>query len=268
MPAKKVMVTGVWGLIGGEIYRHLQKTPERYEAYGLSRRPQPSERVRPDRVLEIPEGKFVHSDLSDLNQVTRALQGTDVVVHMAADPSGERGWESVLHSNIIGTYNIFEGSRLAGVKRVICASSVQVSSGYRKEEPYSRVTKSPGQGLPPDVAPVSHTWPTRPTNIYACSKIWGEALARAYSDTHGLSCICLRIGWVLAEDRPPRPESNDIWCSQRDIVQLAQRCIDARDSLRFDIFYGMSDNRGRWVDISHARDAVGYVPRDRAEDQG
>ena len=44
-----------------------------------------------------------------------------------------------------------------------------------------------------------------------------------------------------------------------------QRCVDAPESLRFDIFYAMSDNAKRWVDIEHAREVVGFVPDDGAE---
>ena len=47
---------------------------------------------------------------------------------------------------------------------------------------------------------------------------------------------------------------------------MVERCIDAPDDLRFDIFYAVSNNRYRWVDIEHAREVVGYVPQDRAED--
>lgn len=54
--------------------------------------------------------------------------------------------------------------------------------------------------------------------------------------------------------------------SQRDIVQIIERCINANDSLRFEIFYGMSNNDLRWVDTENARRKVGYVPQDRAED--
>ena len=107
---------------------------------------------------------------------------------------------------------------------------------------------------------------TRPENIYGCSKVWSEALARVYSGSQGMSCIALRIRWVLAEDRPPYLQARDVWCSQRDIAQLVERCINAPDSLRFDLFYGMSDNRYSWVDIDHPRQVVGYEPQDRAED--
>lgn len=82
-----------------------------------------------------------------------------------------------------------------------------------------------------------------------------------------MSCLCIRIGWVVAEDRPPRSTAEDIWCSQRDIVSLTECCVNAPESVRFDIFYGMSDNRWRWVDLAHAREVVGYVPQDRGEDR-
>ena len=264
MAQKKVMITGVYGLIAGAIYNHLTQFPNQYDVYGLARRRQDSDRVAPERVLNIPDDKFKLDDLSDLDNVIEAFSGLDVVVHMAADPSGQAGWESVLKSNLIGGYNAFEACRQAGVKRIIFASSIQVSSGYRQEEPYSKVARGEYDGEKPIV---EHTMPTRPMNIYASSKVWGEALARTYADAHGLSCLCIRIGWVVKEDRPPRLEAGDIWCSQRDIVSLSRCCIDASDEVQFDIFYGMSDNANRWVDIAHARRVVGYVPQDQAEDR-
>ena len=43
--------------------------------------------------------------------------------------------------------------------------------------------------------------------------------------------------------------------------------IQAPPELRFDIFYAVSNNRLCWVDIEHAREVLGYVPRDRAEER-
>jgi nucleoside-diphosphate-sugar epimerase len=107
---------------------------------------------------------------------------------------------------------------------------------------------------------------TRPLNIYASSKVWGEGLAHTYAFRHGMSCLCLRIGWVVAEDRPPVPRAISEWCSQRDIAQLVRLCVEAPDSLRFDTFYGLSHNKFGWVDIDHARQVLGYEPEDSAED--
>ena len=113
---------------------------------------------------------------------------------------------------------------------------------------------------------MSHEWPTRTRNLYASSKVWGEALARCYSDVHGLSCICIRIGWVVGEDRPPKPNAAYVWCSQRDMARLTACCLNAPETVRFDIFFGTSRNKLLWVDTDHAREVVGYEPLDNAED--
>ena len=264
---KKVLVTGVFGLIGGAIYRRLTEAPERYEAYALARRRGPSRRAADDRTPRIATERFILSDLSDLDQLTVAFSGMDVVVHMAADPDPGGRWESILNSNVIGAYNVFEASRLAAVKRVIFASSGQATLGYQADEPYRAISQGCYEDVPDPIPLVTHRHPVRPINVYGCSKVWGEALARVYADVHGLSCICLRIGWVVAEDRPPNPTARAVWCSQRDIVQLVERGIDAPESVRFDVLYGTSEDRYRWMDIERARQVVGYVPRDRAEDR-
>jgi nucleoside-diphosphate-sugar epimerase len=98
--------------------------------------------------------------------------------------------------------------------------------------------------------------------------VWGEALGRVYADVHGLSVICLRIGWVNEEDRPHTyPWARAGWCSQRDVAQLVERSIQAPDKVRFDIFYAMSGSKWNWVDIDHARKVIGYIPRDNAEER-
>jgi nucleoside-diphosphate-sugar epimerase len=265
MPTK-VLVTGVYGLIAGAVYNHFCAQPETYETYALARRRHPSVRVPTGWSLDVPEERFFQSDLSDLDEVVRAVQGMDVVVHLAAEPSPKAGWEKILASNIIGSYNVFEACRLAGVKRVIYASSIMVSFGYREIEPYQAITEGRYADVPTPVPIITNQVPPRPRDIYASSKVFGESLAQTYAHRHGLSCLCIRIGWVVGEDRPPTPEAQAIWCSQRDIVQLVERCVNAPDSLRFDIFYGVSDNRWRWVDIEHARQVLGYTPQDRGED--
>jgi nucleoside-diphosphate-sugar epimerase len=196
------------------------------------------------------------------------VEGIDVIVHMAADPNGNAPWENVLNSNIIGAYHLFEASRLAGVRRVIFASTNMVVFGYLASEPYkSSLARVLDNISPQDFPPVQHNQPTRPTTYYACSKVFGEALAHMYAHVHGMSCICLRIGWVTSDDQLPESRARMLWCSQRDIVQLVERCINAPDSLRFDVFFGQSANCYNLVDIQHARDVLGYEPQDGAEER-
>ena len=265
MSPKKVLVTGVYGLIAGAIYRKLSELPDQYEVYALARRSQPSDRAPEEVALQIPDDRFFLADLSNFDQVLAATEEMDVVVQMAADPRPEAPWESILNSNMIGAYNVFEASQLTGVKRIIYASSVMATWGYQLDEPYKAIKECRFEEVPEEIPLITHKDPPRPTEPYSASKVWGEALARTYSDVHGMSCICLRIGWVNAEDRPYLPEVGAVWCSQRDIVQIVQKSIEAPDHLRFDILYGVSNNKYRWVDIEHARESVGFVPQDRGE---
>ena len=266
MPAKKVLITGATGLIGYAAYQRLRRQPEHYDVYGLDQSRLLSDRVPSHWAFAIPDDHFFQCDLLDTVGLARAVQGMEAVVHLAADAAG-RGWESLLHNNIIGSYNVFEACRLAGVKRVIAASTIQVSTGNMQMEPYRAIVEGRTQEVPADFAKVKGTDLPRPRNLYAASKVWSESLAQVYGYSHGMSCLCIRPGWVVDEDRPPNPGSAHLWCSQDDMAQLIQRCVDAPPELRFAIYYGMSDNQWRWVDLEEARQEVGYQPADRAEDR-
>ena len=268
MAAKKVLITGVYGLIAGAVYESLQARPDAYEVYAMARRRIPSERAPHGRELQIPEDRFFLADLRDLDAVEHAVQNMDVVVQLAADPRPEASWENLLASNVIGPRNVFEAAHRAGVERVVFASSIMVSWGVQLDEPYKAIAEERFEDISAnELHRVTHEWPPRPTGLYPASKIWGEALARFYADVHAMSVLCLRIGWVNAEDYPHQPGLGAIWCSQRDIVQLVERSINAPQDLRFDIFYGVSNNKWCWVDIDHPREVLGYIPQDSSEEK-
>lgn len=112
------------GQIGGIIRKFLG---EKYDLSGVDRAP----------VDDVPS---VVADLSDLEALRPAFDGVDTVVHMGADPSPRAPWESILENNIVGTRNVFEASREAGVKRVIFASSNHVVGFYPlRQDPYKAV---------------------------------------------------------------------------------------------------------------------------------
>ena len=263
--ARRVLVTGAYGLIGNAVYERFAGEPERYDAYGLDRQEEASERLRAGRVFRIPRDRFVAANIADAGVVCRAAGGMDAVVHLAANPDGGGGWESVLSSNIVGVYNVLEACRRGRVKRVVLASTIQVVYGYCRNERYCAIMERTAAALPPGVAPLGADHAPRPLSLYAASKAWTEALAHVYAYEHGLSCLCVRIGWVPRGGGPPCAEAYPVWCSRRDIVALIERCVAAPAEVRYDIFYGVSNNAGRWVDIEHARARVGYEPRDRSE---
>ncbi|MFC1712506.1 NAD-dependent epimerase/dehydratase family protein [Candidatus Poribacteria bacterium] len=264
MSLKKVLVTGATGQIGNAVFMRLKEQPEKYDVYALDRSATFSTRVPKSWMLDIPEERLYLCELTDMEGLQRAVQGMDVVVHLAADPSPNT-WESVLNSNIIGAYNAFEACRQAGVSRIIAASSITVSDGYTEEEPYKAILEKRYEDVPANFPKVSPDIPAKPRSLYASSKVWCESLARTYSNRYDMSCIAIRIGQV-ERDRPRPPRGASIFVSVRDIVQIFELCINADESLQFGIFYGMSNNDWRWVDIEHARDVLGFVPQDRAED--
>ena len=53
----------------------------------------------------------------------------------------------------------------------------------------------------------------------------------------------------------------DAFVSHRDLDQLINRCIDV-ENVQFAILHGLSDNRFKRLDISDARELVGYKPVD------
>ena len=246
---RRVLITGMSGLIGEAVRRRLDG---RWALRALNRGP--------------VAGVETHrADIGDLDAIAPAFRDVDAVVHLAANVQANPPWEAVLRDNVVGTYNVFEAARRAGVKRVVYASSGATVSNIERDEPYAALTA----GRYDEVAewPVlTHESPTRPHGLYGCSKIWGEALARHFADTAGMSMICLRIGHVSAEDRPVKPREFSVWCSRRDIAQMVERCLAAPQSLRFDVFFVTSDNKWGYRDLEHARAAVGYAPEDRAED--
>jgi nucleoside-diphosphate-sugar epimerase len=249
MTPRRVLVTGLSGLIGGAVRREIEG---RYALRALNRRP--------------VAGVETHqADLGDLRAITAAFAGVHTVVHLAAAAGDHNAPAEILRANVTGAYHVFEASRLAGVTRVIFASSGATVSGWEREPPLSHIVAGRYDEVGP-WAPLTHEAPLRPSGLYGASKVWGEALGRHYADAYDLSVICLRIGRVRAEDRPTNAREMSVWCSQRDVARMVAACIEAPASVRFDVFYVVSRNRWSYRDVSHARAVLGWTPLDSADD--
>jgi nucleoside-diphosphate-sugar epimerase len=247
---KKILITGMSGLIGGVVRRQLQ---EKYSLTALNR-------------SDVPGVQTHRADIADFDAIRPAFEGQEVVIHLAAIASGTASWEEVLHANIIGTRNVFEAAQQAGVQRVIYASSGATVAAWEREFPYGALVNGDYDAVPEQWPLITHETPVRPSGIYGSSKVWGETLARHYVDTSDLSILCLRIGHVTREDRPTSTRDFSIWCSQRDIAQMVERCVEAPAELRYDIFFVLSENKWGYRDLEHPRQVLGFVPQDRAED--
>jgi len=246
---KSILVTGMSGLIGNAVRRQLSG---KYELAALSRR-------------KVEGMKSRQADIRDLDNILPAFKGIDMVVHLAGVFRGKISWKDYLESNIVGTYNVFEAARIAGVRRVIFASSGATVAGWEREPPFDAIVQGRYEAVPPQWPMLTHQTPLWPAGIYGATKVWGEALGRAYSDSYGISVICLRIGFVNPEDRPIERRHFAVWCSQRDIARMVEQCIEAPPTVKYEIFYVTSRNRWGFRDLEHAKEVVGFLPEDSAD---
>ncbi|ADG10269.1 NAD(P)-dependent oxidoreductase [Caulobacter segnis] len=187
----------------------------------------------------------VRVDLLDLDGLAAAMAGIDCVVHMAGVPvePETNAWEQVLPANIVGVHNLFEAARLAGIKRVLFASSHHAAGFHRRE------------------TPTAETLVPRPDSYYGVSKVFGEAMGRMYADKFGLQVLSLRIG--AYRERPSDPRQLAVWISPRDMVELVRCGVEAPD-FGYATVYGVSANTRTFWDNS-AVAFLGYQPRDNAE---
>jgi UDP-glucose 4-epimerase len=126
-------------------------------------------------------------DLTDAGGVASACQGMDFVLHEGALPSVPRSVKEPRPShetNIGGTFNVLEGARLAGVKRVVYAAS---SSAYGNQPGFPRV----------------ETMAPQPLSPYAVQKLTGELYMQAYWRVYGLETVCLRYFNIFGARQVP-----------------------------------------------------------------
>lgn len=250
--SNRILITGANGLVGTALRRALDG---RYPLRALGRR--------------ATEGiESVAADIRDRAAIRPAFADVACVVHLAAAlPSKGSAGQDLIDVNVTGTFNVFDAAREAGVKRIVFASSGAAISGWEKEAPYAALVSGKDEPRPASWPMLTHETPIRPGGLYGATKAWGEAIGRWLADTQPISVLCVRIGHVTASDRPEAlPRSRSIWCSQRDVVQMFTRCIEAPADLRFDIFHASSRNALGYRDLEHARAVLGYVPEDSAEE--
>ena len=191
-----------------------------------------------------PGEELVQLDVTDFEGLRRALDGIEVVVHLAGIPS-EDLFARLLEANVRGTYNVFEAARQCGVGRVVFASTNHVTGFYPRT-----------QRIGPDD-------PVRPDSMYGATKVFGEAVGRLYVDKWGLEVVSVRIGSF--RERPVSPHSLGMWLSPRDGVQLFTKAVTA-PRVGYLVVFGLSRNERSWWDNPGAL-VLGYEPVDSAEDQ-
>ena len=118
MEVKSVLITGAAGNLGSKLRRHLEG---RYALKLLDLNPRGDPTIFP-------------ADLSRWDRRWADLfHGTDVVVHLAADPTAQQTWSNLIGPNIDALIHVFQASVAAGVKRMVYASSNHVLGGYKDD---------------------------------------------------------------------------------------------------------------------------------------
>ncbi len=232
---ERILITGPCGRVGQEILPLLR---EQFALRLFDTKP----------MTVVGDDETIVGDVQDFAALQRACAGVEAVLHLAAISDEADFHTQLLPVNLAGTYNAFEAARSAGVMKFIFPSTGQTVLNNPKG---ARVTA--------DMLP-------RPSTVYACTKLFGEALARHFSDRHGMSAIVIRLCFFRGYDDPllrlPGHDVQREWCSPRDLTQLVVKSI--RSQVKFGIFFGLSDNTERCWDIDHARAVLGYAPEDNA----
>jgi uronate dehydrogenase len=228
---ERILITGAAGRLGSELRKGLASLA-------------PTIRLADREQLGnlAPNEEQAIFDLSDMESTIAAVKGCDAIVHFGGAPL-ECGWQTILDSNIRGSYHVYEGARKHAVKRVVYASSVH-AVGYHEVE-----------------AGISLDAPLRPDGLYGVSKTFVESLSRLYWDKFGIESVCLRIFSSFPEPADRRM----LWSylSFADCVRLVEASLIA-PRVGHTIAFGLSDNRIKPVDNSLAGH-LGYIPQDSAE---
>ena len=178
MADERFLVTGALGCIGAWVVRNLVREGVPVTVYDLGGSQHRLKLIMSDD--ELSHVEFFQGDVTNLNAIEHVLQGsgTTHIIHLAglqvpfckADPSlGAR-------VNVVGTVNLFEAAKRAGIKHMVYASSIAV---YGQSEDY------------PDGA-ISHDAVLKPLNHYGVYKQANEGTARIYWQDDGISSIGLR----------------------------------------------------------------------------
>jgi len=174
MDKKNVLVTGGAGFIGSHLVDRLLSDGHQVTVLDNFSTGRPQNLAHCKNDVEL-----IEADITDFNKIQPTFESIDIVFHLAAladiVPSivNPRGYYA---SNVMGTMNVAEASRLAGVKKLVYTAS---SSCY---------------GVPPEGCyPTSESSPINPQYPYALTKHLGEETVLHWGQIYDLPVISLRL---------------------------------------------------------------------------
>ena len=185
--------------------------------------------------------KFIQADLSNFDEINPIIENASMVCHFGAIVD-ELPFDKLLGPNYVGSYNIWESSRMHKVKRVIYSSSMHAVGMYPKTMTLKTDT------------------PHRPDSFYGLAKCFTEDLAKMYFEKNKIEAVCLRIASCAPVNNA---RSLSSWLSYNDLIKLVIKSIDTPYT-GYTVIYGISNNDRKNVDNSNASH-IGYIPEDNAE---
>jgi len=232
MPALKlVLVTGAAGNVGSHVTATLR----------------PTHAVRAFDRVPLPADPAAHTgDITDRAAVDRAMAGVHTVVHFGGCPRMEADFlRDLIKPNVEGLWHLLDAARLAGVKRVIFASSTNVAFGATE--------------LPRLTPATVHVF-----NPYGATKAFGENLGRWFHDTYGIEFLAVRIGYFRGNYDDAglhEPWLRRIWLGPRDCARFFRLAVDA-PAFGYGVVYACSRAPDHYLDLSTARQLIGYEPEE------
>ncbi len=136
--------------------------------------------------LEPKRVRFFHGSILEPRAMREAVEGAAIVFHLAAMGSVPRSIEDPARAwdvNATGTLRVLEAARAAKCERVVYSAS---SSAYGDNERL----------------PLRESDPPRPVSPYAATKLAGEHLCRAWSESYAISTMSLRYFNVFGPRQP------------------------------------------------------------------
>jgi nucleoside-diphosphate-sugar epimerase len=248
----RVVITGAAGRIGIEIARELSTA---HELCFIDKRP-------------IAGFHSILADLAKIKSTSRYtrwvglkrsswveyMNGADVVLHLAADPSPEAPWPKVLRDNIEATWNVVEAAARLGVPRVVFASSNYAVKALENE-------LAPTCYMPWGPKIDSNASP-HPLTSYGVTKAVGEVIGQSFvNDKKLTSFVAVRIG-VFSPTPPLVSPWRHLWIGPRDVRSLLRSCIERQFS-GFHVVYGVSAQSTIPYDLSHTRRLLSWSPQER-----
>ena len=208
-------------------------------------------------------------DVADRDAFRDALDGADVLVHLAANPSPYADWDELKGPNVDGVYNAYEAAIENDLDRIVFASSNHAVHMHNVGEPAEPETMASAAA----VRPIAPDDPPLPDSHYGITKVLGEAFGNYYALRHDVEVINLRIGWLMTreelDETQADPEVDDrfaraMWLSPRDCrraIRAASTEPISESPLTVNV---VSRNDDRYLPLTRGQLALGYRPRDNS----